>query len=182
MSSGLTMPLDADAQAGDVHAFRAQLLGGREHRRMLDGAGDDVLARPRRRRASAPRMARLSASVPPLVKTISAADGVDQGGHLAARRFQTLLRALSEMVDAGRVTIHLTETRHHRLENFRSDGCGGVVVEIEMLHLTFILRNDATDSYPDHRFRPVRPLRGHDERRDSGHLPGRRRSWTSATA
>src|ERR1019366_6320264 len=32
-----------DPQAGDVHAFDAQLLGGREHRRVLDGAGDDVL-------------------------------------------------------------------------------------------------------------------------------------------
>ena len=177
------MPLEPDAQARDLHAFRAQLLGGREHRRMLDGAGDDVLARGGGRRAVRPRMARLSASVPPLVKTISAADGVDEGGHLAARRFQPLLRALSEMVDAGRVTIHLSEARHHRLENFRSDGSGGVVIEVEMLHLyhTFILHNDATDSYPDHRFRPRRPLRGHDERRDSGHLPGRRRSWTSAT-
>jgi hypothetical protein len=29
----------------------------------------------------------------------------------------------------------LSETRHHRLENFRSDGCGGVVIEVEMLHL-----------------------------------------------
>ena len=83
-----------------------------------------------------PRIARLSASVPPLVKTISAADGVDQRGHLPARGFQPLLGALAEMVDAGRVTIHLTETRHHRLQNFRSDGCGGVVVEVEMLHLT----------------------------------------------
>ena len=82
-----------------------------------------------------PSMARLSASVPPLVKTISAADGVDEGRYLAARGFQPLLRALSEMVDAGRVTIHLSETRHHRLENFRSDGCGGVVIEVEMLHL-----------------------------------------------
>ena len=60
--------------------------------------------------------------MPPLVKTISAAVGVDQRGDLAARRFQTLLGALSEMVDAGRVTIHLTETRHHRLQNFGSDG------------------------------------------------------------
>ena len=60
---------------------------------------------------------------------------MDQRGHLAARRFQPLLGALSEMVDAGRVTIHLTEARHHRLQNFRSDGRGGVVVEVEVLHL-----------------------------------------------
>ena len=65
--------------------------------------------------------------------------GVDQGGQLPPRRLQPLLGALAEMVDAGSVTIHLTETRHHRLQNFRSDGGGGVVVEIEVLHLLFIL-------------------------------------------
>ena len=60
---------------------------------------------------------------------------VDERGHLAARGFQPLLRRLSEMVDAGRVTIHLSEARHHRLENLRRDGSGGVVIEVEMLHL-----------------------------------------------
>jgi hypothetical protein len=29
----------------------------------------------------------------------------------------------------------LTETRHRRLQNFGIDGSGGVVVEVEMLHL-----------------------------------------------
>ena len=71
---------------------------------------------------TAPRIARLSASVPPLVKTISARIGVDQRGHLPARRFQALLRRLPEMVDAGRVTIRLAEARHHRLQNFGRDG------------------------------------------------------------
>src|ERR1039457_191244 len=47
--------------------------------------------------------------------------GVDEGGHLTARGFQALLRGLSEMVDAGRVTIHLSKARHRRLENFRID-------------------------------------------------------------
>ena len=78
-------------------------------------------ARPVEARTT-PSIARLSASVPPLVKTISRRVGVDQRGDLPARRFQPLLRALAEMVDAGRVTIHLTETRHHRLQNFGSDG------------------------------------------------------------
>jgi hypothetical protein len=40
------------------------------------------------------------------------------------------------MVDAGRVTIHLSEARHRRLENFLIDGRGGVVIEVEMLHYT----------------------------------------------
>ena len=101
---------------------------------MLDRAGDHVL----RGRAAArvtPKIARLSASVPPLVKTISVRAGVDQRRDLPPRRFQPLLGGLAEMVDAGRVTIHLTETRHQRLQDFRRDGGGGVVVEIEVLHL-----------------------------------------------
>ena len=56
-------------------------------------------------------------------------------GDLPPRRFQPLLGGLAEMVDAGRVTIHLTETRHHGLQNLGSDGSGGVVVEVEVLHL-----------------------------------------------
>jgi hypothetical protein len=30
----------------------------------------------------------------------------------------------------------LSETRHHRLEYLRRDWCGGVVIEVEMLHLS----------------------------------------------
>ena len=102
---------------------------------MLDGAGDDV--------ACGRRSGRATTSEDRQVVGFGAAAGEDdfarrrrdERGQLAARGFQALLGGLSEMVDAGRVTIHLTETRHHRLENFRSDGGGGVVVEIEMLHL-----------------------------------------------
>jgi hypothetical protein len=32
----------------------------------------------------------------------------------------------------------LTETRHYRLQNFGSDRGGGIVVEIEMLHLLLV--------------------------------------------
>jgi len=38
-------------------------------------------------------------------------------------------------VNARRVTIHLTETRDQRLQNFGRDGCSGVVVEIRVLHV-----------------------------------------------
>jgi hypothetical protein len=60
---------------------------------------------------------------------------VDERGHLPAGGFQLLLGGLAEMVDAGSVTIHLTETRRHRLENLGSDRSCGVVVEVEMLHV-----------------------------------------------
>ena len=77
----------------------------------------------------------LSASVPPLVKTTSVGLAWISDGYLPPGRFQPLLGALAEMMDAGRVTIHLTETRHHGLQNLGSDRSGGVVVEIKVLHL-----------------------------------------------
>ena len=61
--------------------------------------------------------------------------GMDQGRKLAARRFQTLLGRLPEMMNAGRVTIRLTETRDHCLQHLGSYGGRGVMVEIRALHL-----------------------------------------------
>ncbi len=81
-----------------------------------------------------PSTAMLSASVPPLVKTTSAGLAWIAHRKLPAGRFQPLFGGLAEMVDAGSVTIHLTETRRQRLQNLGSDGSGGVVVEIEALH------------------------------------------------
>ena len=69
------------------------------------------------------------------MKTSSARVGVDQRGELPPRGLQLLLGGLAEMMDAGSVTIHLTETRHQRLQDFGSDRGGGVMVEVEMLHL-----------------------------------------------
>ena len=114
-------------------AFVAQMFGGRDHRGVLDGADDDVLARGGSGASHAEHGE---------VVGFGAAAGeddlrrrrVDERGHLAARGFQPLLRRLSEMVDAGRVTIHLSEAGHGRLENLRIDGRGGVVIEVEMLH------------------------------------------------
>src|SRR4051812_1620497 len=101
---------------------------------MLDGAGDDMLARGVgcARQTEYGKIVGLGAAAS---EDDFGRGSVDEGSHLAARGFQPLLRTLSEMVNAGRVTIHLSETRHHRLENFRSDGCGNVVIEVEMLHL-----------------------------------------------
>ena len=73
---------------------------------MLDRGGDDVLSR-RRMARTVPRIARLSASVPPLRKTISLAIAVAASrGYLAARDFQPLLGHLAVLMDAGRVSIH----------------------------------------------------------------------------
>ena len=101
---------------------------------MLDGAGDNVLVRGGRgaRHAENGEIVGLGAAAG---EDDLRRGGVDERGHLAARGFQALLGGLSEMVDAGRVTIHLSEARHHRLEDLRIDRCGGVVIEVEVLHL-----------------------------------------------
>ena len=101
---------------------------------MLDSAGDDVLASGigGARQAEDGKIVGLGASAG---KDNFGRGGVDERGHLPARGFQALFGALSEMVNAGRVTIHLSEARYHRLENFRCDGSGGVVIEVEMLHV-----------------------------------------------
>ena len=90
---------------------------------MFDGAGDDVLARLRggARRAEDREIVGFGAAAG---EDDFGGVGVDQGGHLAARGFQPLLRGLSEVVDAGRVTIHLTEARGHVS---RTSGATGVV-------------------------------------------------------
>src|ERR1035437_5264587 len=122
-----------DAQAGDLAAFGARLFSGREHGRVLDGAGDDVLGRGGRGAGEAEdgEIVGLGAAAG---EDDLGGTGIDERGHLAARGFQALLGGLSEMVDAGRVTIHLSEARHHRLEDLRIDRCGGVVIEVEVLH------------------------------------------------
>ena len=90
----------------------------------------------------------LSASVPPLVKTISAGLAWISAASWRRAASRRCLARLPEMVDAGSVTIHLTETRHHGLQHFGSDGRGGVVVEVEMLHLHLILAMPSTDLLP----------------------------------
>ena len=102
---------------------------------MLDGAGDDVPGCGGRgaRHAENGEIIGLGAAAG---EDDLGGTGIDERGHLAARGLQALLGGLSEMVDAGRVTIHLSEARHRRLENFPIDGRGGVVIEVEMLHFT----------------------------------------------
>jgi hypothetical protein len=60
---------------------------------------------------------------------------MNQARDLPTRGFQLPLGSLAEIVDAGSVTIHLTETQRERLLNFGSDGGCGVVVEIKALHV-----------------------------------------------
>ena len=57
--------------------------------------------------------------------------GAEQFGHLAAGIFDFGCDAAAEMVNAGRIAIAFTEKRSHRLEHFRRDRRGRVVVQID---------------------------------------------------
>ena len=85
--------------------------------------------------SAAPRIAKLSLSVPPLVKTTSEGSAPNQGGHLRARLVQCGLGPLTEMVDARRVAELVAQGRHHPFDDGRRNRRGGVVIEINALHL-----------------------------------------------
>ena len=124
----------ADRQTRDGNTFALQLGRGREHGGMLDGAGNQVGLRASRRADHAHDGQVVGLRTAARENHFRGAR-VDQRRHLPAGGFQFLFGGLAEMMDAGSVTIHLTETRHRRLQNFGSDGGGSVVVEIEMLHV-----------------------------------------------
>ena len=58
----------------------------------------------------------------------------DQRRGLPPGHLQPLLGGLSEMMDAGSVTIHLTETLRRGLQHFRRHRGCRVVIEVETLH------------------------------------------------
>ncbi len=124
------------ANGNDVGSQKAiaQLSARAQHRRMLDGAGDDMLGRSRCRAHRAQHGQVIGFGAAAGENNLTRI-GVDQRRHLAPRRLQPAFGRLPEMVDARRVTIHLIETRDQRLQNFRRDGSGGVVIEIRVLHL-----------------------------------------------
>ena len=124
---GIHQAARANRQNRDGRARALELRAGGQHRRVLDRARDDV----RRPRSQQRQVVCLRAAAR---EYQLGGAGVDQRRQLPPRPFQPLFGRLSEMMDAGSVTIHLTETRHQRLQYFGSDRRGGVVVEIEALH------------------------------------------------
>jgi len=77
-----------------------------------------------------PKIARLSASVPPEVRTISRARAPSSlPGSLYG-----CLHILTEPVDGGGIAVIRGEVRLHGLEDFRSQRRGGIVVEIDASH------------------------------------------------
>ena len=116
-------------------AFALQLRAGAQHGRVFDGAGDDVPGRGPAARAHHAQHRHVIGLGAAAGEDDLGRRGVDQRRQLPPGGLQPLLGGLPEMVDAGSVTIHLTETRHHGVQDLGRDGSGGVVVEIEMLHL-----------------------------------------------
>ena len=85
---------------------------------------------------ASPKIARLSASVPPLVKTISDARQPSKRRNRFARALDRRPRLLPMMMDGRGVAEVLAEVRPHGLENLGQNRRGGVVVEINPAHHT----------------------------------------------
>ena len=81
--------------------------------------------------SAAPRIARLSLSVPPAVKTISDGIGADQGADRAPGLVQRGFGLLTEMVNAGRVAPHLAQGLGHPIGDQRVERGRRVMVQID---------------------------------------------------
>ena len=79
-------------------------------------------------------MARLSPSVPPLVKTIFGSAASEKLRHRFAGMLDRGAGLLSMMVDGRRVAEVLGEVRAHGLEDFGKHRRGGVIVEVDAAH------------------------------------------------
>ena len=81
--------------------------------------------------ATVPKIARLSASVPPLVKTISARLRADQSGNGFARGVNRSAGALSGRMDRACIAKVVREKRQHGFEDGGVHGRGRVVIKID---------------------------------------------------
>ena len=61
--------------------------------------------------------------------------GADQGGDLFAGGFDGGAGLLAEGVDGGGVAVIAREIGKHGVENFGVDGRGGVVIEVDAVHV-----------------------------------------------
>ena len=81
-----------------------------------------------------PNSARLSPSVPPLVKTISAARQFSNAANLLASMLHGGARLLPLLMNRRRVAELLAEVRTHRLEHLGQKRSGRVIVEVHPSH------------------------------------------------
>ena len=137
--SGSTMPVRSTGINVVCHPRRASALS------VLSTASCSMALATRCRRppgssaSAAPRMAKLSDSVPPLVYTISDGSAPDQGGDSRARLVHGGFRPLAEVMHAGRIAKLVPRCRDDRLEHLGRERGGGVVVEIDTHREPYIL-------------------------------------------
>ncbi len=115
---------------GELPAALLQILHGLEHRVVLDGGGDEVLALLLLRVGSA--------EDGPVVGLGAAAGevdlvrfGADDAGDGLPGLLHGARRTQSQAVDGRRVAVILGEVGEHRLHDLRVGGGGGRVVEID---------------------------------------------------
>ena len=129
---GVDRSVAVDRQHRDRRAARLlQRLAGVEHRLVLGGGGDDVLAALRMKldRALDRQVVRLGRAAG---ENDVARLGVDQGGDLRPRLLDRLFGLPAPRVAAARrVAEALAEVRQHGFEHARIDRRGGVVVEVD---------------------------------------------------
>ena len=117
-----------DIDVGDPKPAALQPLAGPQHGVMLDVGGDKVVA-IRRRANATPLMARLSLSVPPLVKRTSLGRQLSTCATVRAiRRARGGHAAMA--VQARRVAPPFPQVWEHRLEDTLVEGGSGGVVKV----------------------------------------------------
>ena len=127
---GIDQPVAIHRQVGDAVALVFELLAGAQHRVMLDGAGDDVLATP---------PWRIRDALDRQIISLGAAAGEDDLGGAAVQQPRDGLVGgvkrgegfASQAIDAAGVAEELTEIWLHALEDARIERCRSGVVHID---------------------------------------------------
>ena len=127
---------DGDAAAEPLEEFARLGRGG-----MLHGADDDVRPAaqrpktPRSRAKATPLIARLLASLPPPVNTISSGWALSSSATWRRACSTASWAFLPRRVRAGGVAEVFPQVRQHRLNHAGIERRGGVVVEVDRSHL-----------------------------------------------
>ena len=117
-------------QERDLEALLLQLFEHVQHRVVLKGGGDDMAFAgllPDGRAAADGLVVRLAAAGG---EVDFAGLGMDDGGDLRPRFFQTLLRLLAQLVEAGGIAVVRLHTVHHGVDGGAAHLRRGRVVRV----------------------------------------------------
>ena len=122
-------------QVGDAAAVTFQVTAGFQHRRVLDGTGDDVTA------ATGQRLADTVDGQVVRLTTAAGEDDVfavrpDQTGDLLAPLAHQGIGLLAVGVDAGGVAVGLSEAGQHCRQYFGTHRRGSGIIKVNPCHLT----------------------------------------------